>query len=96
MFVRSVDFHSPARQAGVRSGDLLLKVNGETVRYAPKIEVLDLLKRSGSTLEILVVAGGLDWNPLAPPPSTFSQQHRSNAKYKKAAEFNNKVRHFRC
>ena len=93
VFIRSVDFHSPARQAGVRSGDLLLNVNGEGVRYASKIDILDLLKKSGNTLEIMVVAGGLDWNLLTLPPSASSQQHRSNAKYRKAAEFNNKVQH---
>ena len=33
VFIRSVDFHSPARVAGVKSGDLLLDINGEGVRY---------------------------------------------------------------
>ena len=32
VFVRSVDYPSPARSAGVRSGDLLLEVNWENVR----------------------------------------------------------------
>ncbi len=33
VFVRSVDYPSSARTAGVRSGDLLLEVNWENVRY---------------------------------------------------------------
>ena len=34
VFIRSVDFHSPARAAGVKSGDLLLEVNGDSIRYS--------------------------------------------------------------
>ncbi len=33
VFVRSVDYPSSARTAGIRSGDLLLEVNSENVRY---------------------------------------------------------------
>ena len=33
VFVRSVDFNTPARVAGLRSGDLLLEINGQNVRY---------------------------------------------------------------
>ena len=33
VFVRSVDFNTPARVAGLRSGDLLLEINGRNVRY---------------------------------------------------------------
>ena len=39
VFVRSVDFPSPARTAGVKSGDLLLEVNWDNVRcvFRPSI-----------------------------------------------------------
>lgn len=33
VFVRSVDFPSSARSAGVRSGDLLLEINQNNIRY---------------------------------------------------------------
>ena len=33
VFVRSVDFNSPAHLAGLKSGDLLLELNGNPVRY---------------------------------------------------------------
>ena len=37
VFVRSVDFHTSARLAGLRSGDLLLEINGQNVRYSKEI-----------------------------------------------------------
>ena len=33
VFVRSVDFHTSAHLAGMRSGDLLLEINGQNIRY---------------------------------------------------------------
>ena len=92
VFVRSVDFPSPARQAGVRSGDLLLEVNEKNVRHSSKAEVLELLRGSGGVLVITVIAGGLDWNPLSPETSlTQSRRVRNSAKYQKAADFHSKV-----
>lgn len=99
VFIRSVDFLSPARQAGVRSGDLLLEVNGTDVRHSSKLEVLELLRGSREELSVVVVAGGLDWSPLPsealspPPPSalTQSQQLKISTKHKKAIDFHNKV-----
>lgn len=99
VFIRSVDFLSPARQAGIRSGDLLLEVNGRDVRHSSKLEVLELLRGSRDELSVMVIAGGLDWSPLsseaAPslPTSalTQSQKLKNSTKYKKAAEFHNKV-----
>ena len=99
VFVRSVDFPSPARQAGLRSGDLLLEVNGKSVQFSSKLEVLELLRASGDTLTVMVIAGGLDLHPLSPsaslsPPSSMAQAShtRIRAKYQKAADFQNKVR----
>lgn len=97
VFIRSVDFLSPARQAGIRSGDLLLEVNGTDVRHSSKLEVLELLRGSRDELSVVVVAGGLDWAPLpSSPPSTSalkkSQQLKISTKHKKAIDFHNKVR----
>ena len=100
MFVRSVDVPSPAREAGLRSGDLLLEVNGRNVRQASKLEVLELLRASGDVLAVTVITGGLDWSIAAPPPlssssstSLLSQSRltRNKARYQKAATFHNKV-----
>ena len=98
VFIRSVDFLSPARQAGLRSGDLLLEVNGRSVQHSSKLEVLELLRASRDTLSVMVIAGGLDLHPLFPsatlsPPSTMTRANhtRIRAKYQKAADFHNKV-----
>ena len=33
VFIRSVDFDSPAHSSGLRSGDLLMMMNGKNIRY---------------------------------------------------------------
>ena len=101
VFVRSVDVPSPAREAGLRSGDLLLEVDSHSVRQASKLEVLELLRASGDVLALTVITGGLDWSIAAPPPhlsspsttSLLSQSRlmRNNTRYQKAATFHNKV-----
>ena len=103
VFVRSVDLPGPARQAGVRSGDLILEVEGKNVRHASKLEVLELLRASGAAMAMKVIARGLDWNPLSSTPALFSspssssssfpQPHRLKkaSRYKKAQDFHNKV-----
>lgn len=99
VFIRSVDFLSRARQAGIRSGDLLLEVNGTDVRHSSKLEVLELLRASRDELSVVVVAGGLDWAPLpnealsSPPTSalTQSQKLKNSTKHQKAIDFHNKV-----
>lgn len=99
VFIRSVDFLSPARQAGIRSGDLLLEVSGRNVRHSSKLEVLELLRGSGDVLTLMVIAGGLDWSPLSPeatsscPTSALTQscKLKNRARYQKAADFHNKV-----
>ena len=101
VFVRSVDVPSPAREAGLRSGDLLLEVDSHSVRQASKLEALELLRASGDVLALTVITGGLDWSIAAPPPhlsspsttSLLSQSRlmRNNTRYQKAATFHNKV-----
>lgn len=59
MYIRSVDFDSPARAAGVRSGDMLLEVNGVNVRYFTKLEVLESLEQITDTLRLVVISGSL-------------------------------------
>ena len=40
VFIRSVDFNSHARTAGLRSGDLLVEINGKNVRLDHKLQKL--------------------------------------------------------
>lgn len=44
-------------------------------RYATKMEVLDLLKRSGYVLHVMVVAGGLWATPPLPSSRTSGKGH---------------------
>ena len=84
VYIRSVDFDSNARSVGVRSGDLLLAVNGHDVRYSSKLEALELLKETRHVLQLKVVTGGIHSH----------QMNTSNAeeeKERKATMFHNKV-----
>ena len=54
VFIRSVDFNSPAHSAGLRSGDLIMTMDGKNVRLAAKFtkkvggkENLGVLSRGG-------------------------------------------------
>lgn len=89
VYIRSVDFDSPARSAGVRSGDLLLEVNCSDVRYSTKMEALELLKQTGHVLQLKVVAGGLDTHPLL--SSSSSQADDEKEQQRKAQLFHDKV-----
>ena len=95
VFVRSVDFPGPARNAGLRSGDLILEVAGQNMQCGSKLEVLELLRGSGEELTMMVVTGGLDWlsSPSLPFTShlTHNRKIKNSTKYQKASDFHNKV-----
>ena len=59
VYIRSVDFDSPAHAAGIRSGDMLLEVNDVNVRYFTKLEVLENLEQITETLRLVVISGSL-------------------------------------
>ena len=59
VYVRSVEFDSTGWGAGIRSGDLLLEVEGVSVRYFTRKEVLELMSESNDELSLVVVKGGL-------------------------------------
>ena len=94
VFIRSVDFDSPAREAGLRSGDLLLEVNGEGVRYSSKSHVLELLKRAVHGVTLAVITGGLgaggDLSSSLLTDPTDSRNAKSQ-RYHKAKAFRAKV-----
>ena len=87
VYIRSVEFSSTARAAGVRSGDLILEVNEENVRYSTKFEVLDLMKRTGRKLKLVLISGGL--NPTI--MTTISRQNAAEHRYEKAKSFHHQV-----
>ena len=85
--MRTVEFDSFAHAVGLRSGDLLLAVNGHNVSSSSKGEVLGLLQNSEDMLELTVVTGGLD-TPLFTPATP---SHRTALRMAKARQFHEKV-----
>ena len=80
-----MDFDSSGWYAGVRSGDLLLEINGVNVRYSSKSETLQLLSDSGDILNLVVVRGGLQ-NETAPV-----KRRAGSKSVDKSKHFNDKV-----
>ena len=89
VFIRSVEFNSRAREAGLRSGDLILEVDGCKVRYASRYEVLELINLSGMETTMVVVAGGLDIRTSLPEGGGV--QETMELRYRKAKEFHQQV-----
>lgn len=87
VYIRSVEFSSTARAAGVRSGDLILEVNEENVRYSTKFEVLDLMKRTGRKLKLVLISGGLNSTIM----TAISRQNTAEHRYEKAKSFHQQV-----
>ncbi|XP_061634107.1 microtubule-associated serine/threonine-protein kinase 3 isoform X2 [Phyllopteryx taeniolatus] len=54
--VSSVDEGSPAYQAGLRTGDLITHVNGESVQGLVHTEMIELLLKSGSKVVLQTIA----------------------------------------
>lgn len=94
VFIRSVEFNSRAREAGLRSGDLILEVDGCNVRYASRYEVLELLNQSGDETTMVVVAGGLELRTSFPGGGGGGMQDTMETRYKKAKEFHRQVSPF--
>ena len=88
VYVRSVDFDSLSHEIGVRSGDLLLEINGIPVRYSSKHEVLELLKCTTDILSLVVVVEGLQSETL---PTRGSHRNNPQSKEDRAKHFHEKV-----
>ncbi|XP_038606020.1 rho GTPase-activating protein 23 [Tachyglossus aculeatus] len=67
IFVKSVKANGPAQQAGLRTGDRLVKVNGETVTGKTYSQVIALIQNSKDTLALAIEAQNED--PLRPARS---------------------------
>ena len=87
VYVRSVEFESPSDAAGVRSGDLILEVNGVNVRYSTKQEVLELIGSTNSVLELVVVVEALH-------SSIIRQKSKTEPKTDRIKSFQEKVHNF--
>jgi S1-C subfamily serine protease len=91
VFIRSVEFASQARKAGLRSGDLVMEVDGVNVRYCSKYEVLELFRNGEKEMSIVVVSGGLEIRNSVVgggPHDTMEMR------YKKAKEFNHQMQYY--
>lgn len=55
IFVREVKEGSPAHQAGLVTGDRIITINGEPLTGKTYSEVIDLIYKSGNSLQMLVV-----------------------------------------
>jgi len=92
VFIRSVEFNSRAREAGLRSGDLILEVDVCNVRYASRYEVLELLNQSGEETTMVVVAGGLELRTRFPGGGGGGGiQDTMETRYRKAKDFHRQV-----
>jgi S1-C subfamily serine protease len=58
LMVMSVESNSPAAQAGMVQGDVLVKLDGAPVRHVDELQVLLTGERVGKALETQVVRGG--------------------------------------
>ena len=58
LMVMSVETNSPAAQAGMVQGDVLVKLDGAPVRHVDELQVLLTGERVGKALETQVVRGG--------------------------------------
>uniref|UniRef100_A0A8C3US20 Rho GTPase activating protein 23 n=1 Tax=Catharus ustulatus TaxID=91951 RepID=A0A8C3US20_CATUS len=74
IFVKNVREDGPAHQAGLRTGDRLVKVNGESIIGKTYSQVIALIQNSGNVE---------DWDPvppsLTPCPSFFPQAYSQDA-----------------
>ncbi|XP_004689527.2 PREDICTED: Na(+)/H(+) exchange regulatory cofactor NHE-RF3 [Condylura cristata] len=55
--VRLVEKDSPAEKAGLRDGDRVLRINGVFVDKEEHVQVVDLVKKSGNSVTLLVLDG---------------------------------------
>jgi len=51
---------SPAEEAGIKKNDILVKINGNDAMEIGLIEVEDMLKKIGDTVELVVKSGSTE------------------------------------
>ncbi|XP_065898644.1 delphilin-like isoform X3 [Dysidea avara] len=90
VYIRSVEFSSTARTAGIRSGDLILEINEENVRYSSKSEVLELMKHTGRKLHLVLISGSINSTVTTRVPRQETAGHR----YDKAKSFHQQMEYY--
>lgn len=55
--IENVFKSSPAYEAGICNGDMIIQVNGQSVKRLSKNEVYKLIERSGSSVKLKLIAG---------------------------------------
>jgi hypothetical protein len=91
VFVRKVDVNGPAWTAGLRSGDLVLQVNGEDVQYASKLQAEKVVREVEDCLQMVVIGSGL--TSLDSTNST-PVNHSRSMRYKKAKSFYQQMNYY--
>ncbi|XP_072315371.1 Na(+)/H(+) exchange regulatory cofactor NHE-RF4-like [Eucyclogobius newberryi] len=73
--LREVDSGSPAEEAGMEDGDLLLAVNNEPVEHLEHDDIVKLIRQSGDSVNLTALSrSGRDfYKQLRIPPLLFSQ-----------------------
>ncbi|KAF3816844.1 hypothetical protein GH733_014192 [Mirounga leonina] len=67
IFVKNVKDDGPAHRAGLRTGDRLVKVNGESVIGKTYSQVIALIQNSDDTLELSIMPKDEDILQLVSP-----------------------------
>ena len=88
LFVRSVDLNGAARRAGIRSGDMMIEIEGENVQNASKEEAMELVRSAQKILHLVLMASGLE--PL--PRRVNARLRTPSDRYSKARIFYEQVR----
>ncbi|ENN76883.1 Na(+)/H(+) exchange regulatory cofactor NHE-RF2 [Dendroctonus ponderosae] len=76
-YIGKVDDGSPAEAAGLRQGDRILEVNGESIGDKTHKQVVELIKQHSDETKLLVVDP--DDNSIIPTNNTESLKHAENA-----------------
>jgi len=76
--IKKVAFGSPAAEAQLKNGDLVVKINGVDTHRLTHQKAHDLIKNAGSTISLLINRAGRNAGASNPPPSTTSSQADAN------------------
>jgi S1-C subfamily serine protease len=76
VYVYDVENKSPAYNVGMRSGDLVLTVNGVNVRHANADQVQQIVEACGPTISVVLIAGSQSIGASDKTSSSTSSRYR--------------------